>query len=175
MKKIYSFTLVLLTVFLVACASSVTKDIQVETASDPKVNLKAYKSYAWLGSGSVLNDPEGKWQPSKIDITSDIKFMIDRELRQLNVSEVAPENADVAMSFFTGVDMEAQDLKADPKTKVEIPVNVPKAALIVVAIDTSTGFVIWMGQAVGDVQQGASPEVTKERIEYAITEMFKGK
>jgi len=173
MKKIfYPFTLLLLTILLSACASSLTKDIKVEQASDPKVNLKAYKTYAWLGSAALLNDPEGKWQPAKFDISSDIKFLIDGELRNKDLTEVADQDAEVAISFFTGVDMEAKNLKADPKTDVEIPTNVPKAALIVVALDVKTGLVIWIGVATGDINKNATTETTKARIKYAITKMF---
>ena len=173
MKKIfYPVALFILTIILSACASKLTKDIEVETASDPKVNLKAYTKYAWLGSAALLNDPEGKWQPAKFDISSDIKFLIDRELRNNGLSEVADQDAEVAISFFTGVDMEAKGLKADPKTQVEIPANVPKAALIVVALDIQTGFVIWMGVATGDIIEDASIETTKARIDYAVTKMF---
>lgn len=172
MKKIiYPVTLLILAIFLSACAS-ITKDIKVETASDPKVNLSAYKTYTWLGSAEVLNDPDEKWTPAKFDVSSDIKFLIDRELRNKNLTEVRPEDAEIAMSFFTGIDMAAQELKADPKSQVKIPATVPKAALIVIALDLKTGYVIWMGVATGDVQDDATMEVTKARIDFAITKMF---
>lgn len=172
MKRLYSLTLLILAILISACASSLTKDIEVESASDPKVNLKAYKTYAWIGSAAVLNDPEGKWQPAEFDISSDIKFLINRELRNKNLSEVQDQDAEIAMSFFTGVDMEAQNLKVDPNTNVEIPVNVPKASLIVVALDIETGFVVWIGVATGNINEDATIETTKARINYAITKMF---
>ncbi|OQK17335.1 hypothetical protein AU255_05485 [Methyloprofundus sedimenti] len=172
MKKLYSpLILLILSILLSSCAST-TKDIEIETASDPKVNLKAYTTYAWLGSAEVLNDPEGKWQPPKFDVSSDIKFLIDSELRAKGLTEVADQDAEVAISFFTGVDMEAQQLKADPAKDVEIPENVPKAALIVVALDVNTGYVIWMGLATGDVKEGATVKQSKARIAYAINKMF---
>ncbi|WP_221896471.1 DUF4136 domain-containing protein [Bathymodiolus japonicus methanotrophic gill symbiont] len=160
----------LLTVLLSACTN--TKDIEVETASDPKVNLSAYSTYAWLGSAEILNDPEGKWQPAKFDISSDIKFLIDSELRDSGLTEVADADAEVAISFFTGVDMAAQELKADPETDVEIPENVPKAALIVVALDIKTGFVIWIGVATGNVNENSTVAEKKARIAYAVKKMF---
>ena len=172
MKKVfYPLTLFILYILLSACAST-TKDITVETASDPKVNLKAYKKYAWLGSAAVLNDPEGKWVPAKYDVSSDIKFLIDNELRADDLTEVADQDAEVAISFFTGVDMAAKSLKADPKKDVEIPKNVPKAALIVVALDIKTGYVIWMGVATGDIKEGATVKESKARIAYAVKKMF---
>ncbi len=173
MKKIlYPVIFFILALLLSACSPSMTKDIEVETASDPKVNLKAYTKYAWLGSASVLNDPEGKWQPAKFDVSSDIKFLIDSELREKGLTEVADKDAEVAISFFTGVDMEAQDLKADPAKDVEIPENVPQAALIVVALDVQTGYVIWMGVATGNIKEGTSVEESKARIAYAVKKMF---
>ena len=172
MKKFYSpIAILILSILLSACAST-TKDIKVETASDPKVNLEAYKTYAWLGSAEILNDPEGKWVPAKFDISSDIKFLIDSELRDNDLTEVADQDAEVAISFFTGVDMAAQELKADPETDVEIPENVPKAALIVVALDIKTGYVIWIGVATGDIKEGATVKETKARVAYAVKKMF---
>jgi len=172
MKKYYTLTLLFLAVLISACSSSLTKDIEVEAASDPKVNLSAFSKYAWIGSAAVLNDPEGKWQPAEFDISSDIKFLIDRELRSKGLAEVSDADAEIAMSFFTGIDMEAKDLKVDPETKVEIPSNVPKAALIVVALDVQTGFVVWIGVATGNVNENATVATTKARIDYAITKMF---
>ena len=169
----YPVAFFILSILLSACSSTMTKDIKVETASDPKVNLKAYTKYAWLGSAALLNDPEGKWQPAKFDISSDIKFLIDRELRNSGLSETEDQDAEVAISFFTGVDMDAKALKADPKTQVEIPTNAPKAALIVVAIDVQTGLVVWMGVATGDIKEGATLVESKARLDYAITKMFK--
>ena len=171
MKKYYSFlTLLVLTVLLTGCAT--TKDIEVESASDPKINLKAYSTYAWLGSAEILHDPEGKWVPAEFDISSDIKFLIDSELRDKGLSEVADQNAEVAISFFTGVDMAAQQLKVDPETDVEIPENIPKAALIVLALDIKTGYVIWIGVATGDIKEGTTVKEKKTRIAYAVKKMF---
>jgi len=173
MKKIVPLTLLVISLLLSACASKLTKDIQVEKASDPHVNLKAYKSYAWLGSASVLNDPEGKWYPAKFDIASEIKFLTDRELRNKGLTEVADQDAEIAISFFTGVDMEAQDLKGDPEKNVEIPANVPKAALLVVALDIKTGYVVWVGVATGNIKEGATLVDSKARLDYTITKMFR--
>jgi len=172
MKKLQSLTFLVFALLITACSSQLTKDIEVDSALDPKADLQGYKTYAWLAAGMLLNDPEGKWQAAKYDISSDIKFNIDKELRVRNIVEVPAQNADVAISFFTGVDMEAQGLKYDPKKEVEVPANVPKAALMVVAIDTETGFVIWVGMAKGDYREGSTVEETKIRIEYAIHKMF---
>lgn len=172
MKKLHFLSIFILTILISGCASSLTKDIEVEAASDPKVNLKAYTTYAWLGSAALLNDPEGSWKTPKFDISSEIKFQIDNELRGKGLTEVADQSAEVAMTFFTGVDMEAQGLRVDPATNVEIPENVPNAALIVVALDVKTGYVVWLGIATANTREGATIDESKARIAYAVNKMF---
>ncbi|NOQ63792.1 MAG: DUF4136 domain-containing protein [Methyloprofundus sp.] len=178
MTKFYPAAILALSVLLSACASSPiallvdTSDIQVEAAADPKVSIDMYKTYAWIGSAEALNDPEGKWQPKRLNISTDIKTLIERELLKKTLIKVPGSAADIAMSFFTGVDMEAQGLKLDPNTNVEIPTNIPKAALIVVALDVKTGYVVWVGVATANVVEGASAATTQTRLDYAITEMF---
>lgn len=172
MKKLQSLSILILAILITACASSLTKDIEVEAASDPKVNLKAYTTYAWLGSESLLNDPSGKWQAPKLDVSSDIKFLIDSQLRDKGLTQVADQDAEVAMSFFTGVDMEARGLKFDPVKEVSMPATIPQSALIVVALDVNTGYVIWIGVATADIKKGATVAEVKARLAYAVNKMF---
>ncbi len=172
MKKFYSVVFALFVLLLTGCASS-TKDIQIETAVDPKVKLSGYKTYAWLGAAGVLNDPEQKWQPPNFDVAGDIKYLIDRGMRKRGVVLTEPENADLAVGFVLGVDMANLKLKKDPETKVEMLKNVPGGALVVVLIDSATGYVIWVGQATADVQVDASDEEVRERLDYAVSQMFK--
>lgn len=61
MKKLQSLSILVLAIFISACAPSLTKDIEVDAASDPKVNLTAYTTYAWNGAVILFNDPEGQW------------------------------------------------------------------------------------------------------------------
>ena len=120
----------------------------------------------------VLNDPEGKWQPPKMNIAEDIKFLIDRELRKRGIYNNA-ENPDLAVAFFMGVDMEAMELKTDPKSKQEMLTNVPEAALVVALIDPYTGYWVWLGESEGELQKNPTDEVIRKRLDYAVTEMFK--
>lgn len=175
MKKLQSLSILVLAIFISACAPSLTKDIEVDAASDPKVNLKAYTTYAWNGSVILFNDPEGKWATPKLDVSSEIKFQIDKQLRAKGLTEVADQNAEIAISFFAGVDMDAQSLKFDPATDVAIPENAPKSALIVVASDVKTGYVIWVGIATADIKIGATVAESKARIAYAVNKMFNPK
>ena len=65
---------------LAGCASTMTKDIRVETEADPKANLAGYSCYTWLGSAAIIYDPEGQWEPPEFDMDNEIRFLIDREL-----------------------------------------------------------------------------------------------
>jgi PBP1b-binding outer membrane lipoprotein LpoB len=173
MKKINVALFAAFFLLLSGCAS-VTKDIVVDSAKDPKVNLSGYKTYAWLGAANFLNDPNGSWEPPKFDLAGDIKYLIDREMKKRGITLVEAQDADLAVAFFVGVDMDAQKLKKDPKTKVEMLKNIPKGALVVALVDAETGYVVWIGKATADVQQGATTEVVQERLDYAISQMFKG-
>ena len=172
MQKIYFTLLAAFFLLLTGCAG-VTSDINADAKSDPKANLSGYKTFAWIGAGEVLNDPNMRWKPSNVPVAGDIKFLIDRELRKRGMNLASPANANLGVAFFLGIDMEAQKLKKNPETKVEMLKNVPKAGLIVALIDTKTGFVVWIGRAVGEVQENATDEEVRERLDYAVSEMFK--
>lgn len=169
MKK-FIFTLV--TLFLISgCASSVTKDIMVETDSDPKANLSGYTSYAWLGSAAIVFDEKGQWEPPQFDADAEIKFLIDRELRDHGMTEDSV-NPDLVVAYAAGIDMDSMDIKADPESGIEALENVPAGALIVIMIDADTGLAIWAGIATADIQESPTPETTKQRLDFAVSEMF---
>lgn len=171
MKKIYTAGLVILLLLLNGCAS-VTNDIVIDSKASPGSKFDSYKTYAWLGKMSLLRDPDKKWQPPKMNIAGDIKYLIDRELRRKGVHNelTAP---DLAVAFSVGVDMEAMQLKADPQTNADILKNIPKAALVVALIDTKTKYVVWLGKATAEVQNSKDVEVVRKRLDYAVREMFK--
>jgi len=169
MKK-FIFTLV--TLFLISgCASSVTKDIMVETDSDPKANLSGYTSYAWLGAAAIVFDEKGQWEPPQFDADAEIKFLIDRELRDHGMTEDSV-NPDLVVAYAAGIDMDSMDIKADPESGIEALENVPAGALIVIMIDADTGLAIWAGIATADIQESPTAETTKARLDFAVSEMF---
>lgn len=147
------------------------QDIQVDAKTNPKTNLSGYKSYAWLGAAKALNDPSKKWQPPKMDITGDVKYLIDRELRKHNINS-ATEEPDLAVAFVIGVDMDALELKDDPATQGDVLENIPQGALVVALIDVETGYVVWIGTAKANIVEGASAELARERLDYAVSNMF---
>ena len=171
MKKYYLMVLFSWLFLLSGCAT-VTSDIQVDADMASNTTLSNYKSYDWLRSYGILKDPNKTWQPPNIDISGDIKFLIDRELRK---REVYSTNGtpDLAVSFFVRIDMENQELQLDPDTKLELNKKIPKGALVIALVDVATGEVIWLGEAVANVQENVTDEIVRERLDHTIREMFK--
>jgi len=165
-------TLAVFSLLVLAACSSVTKDIQIETQADPKAAFDGYTSYAWLETAEIVFDPDGQWEPSGIDIDSELRFIINDKLRDRNMLEVA-ENPDMYVVFFVGVDMAAHSLKEDPDTKMQMLVDMPQAGLVVGFIDADTGYLIWVGVAEGDAVADRDLDDTRKRLEYAVKKMFK--
>jgi hypothetical protein len=160
------------TVFLIACTTVPTQDIQVDAEADPKASFSAYKTYAWLASAQILYDPEGQWEPRNVDIDAEVQSIINSELQKRGIAEVST-SPDMLVAYAAGVDMTSLGLKENPETKEKLLENIPGAALIVAFIDAETGYVIWLGEAVGEVQQDADATTVRARIEYAIREMLR--
>ena len=153
------------------CASSVTKDIMIDTDIDPKANLKGYSTYTWLGSAAIVYDPEGKWEPPQFDADAEIKFLIDRELRARGMTE-SSANPDLIIAYAAGIDMASMEIKIDPESNLETLRDVPMGALVVALIDGKTGLAIWGGVATAEIQQNPEQDVIKKRLDYAVSSMF---
>ena len=147
-------------------------DIEVDAQTDSKANMSAYTSYSWLGAMALLNDPTNKWQPPEMDIAGDIKYLIDRELHKKGINS-DPVNPELAVAYFIGINMDAMQLKDDPDTAGDVLENIPQGALVVALINVETGYVVWLGLAKANIKQGASAELVRERIDYAVSNMFK--
>lgn len=172
MVKIQNAFMVLVFLLLTGCASTLTQDIEVDADTDPKANLAGYKTYAWLGSAAILNDPQGKWEPPAFDADSEIKFLIDRELRTRGIKEVAV-SPDLIVGFAAGIDMEALELVENTESEMQVLENVPKGGLVVVLIDGDTGIPVWAAAARANVHREISSEDVRKRLDYAVTQMFK--
>ena len=72
-----------------------------------------------------------------------------------------------------GVDMEAQEIKVDPKTKMEVLEDVPAGGLLIIFIDPSSGYVTWAGAATAKLLEKADAEMSKARLDYVVTKMLK--
>ena len=172
MKKYHLVFLSAMLLLLSGCAS-VTSDIRVGAEPAPGATIAHnYKTYDWLGSFSLLNDPNNTWQPPDVNIAGDIKFLIDRELRKKGIQR-ANDTPDLTVTFLVGVDMENQILKLDPDTKIELKKKIPKAALVVALMEVDSGDIVWLGVADAEIQKGVTAEVMRQRLDYAVREMFK--
>jgi len=153
------------------CASLPTKDIQVKGHADPKANMSGYQTYTWSASTAIINDTYGQWEPQPFDADTEIKVLIDRELRKRGLSERSVD-PDVLVSFAAGIDMDARELQLNPKGSLEA-MNVPRGGLVLMLIDAHTGYIILKGVATADVQVHPEVETAKARLDYAVTKIFK--
>jgi hypothetical protein len=157
---------------LAGCASVPTEDIQIDAQADPKANFSGYETYAWLGSAAILNDAYGQWEPPAFDADAEIKYLIDRELRKRGMSENTAD-PDMIVAFAAGINMDALELQVNPETEMEMLKNVPRGGLLLVLVDSESGFVIWAGVATADVQKRPDMQTAKARLDYGVTELFK--
>jgi hypothetical protein len=157
---------------LAGCSSISTKDITFETQADPKANFSGYKTYAWLGSAAILNDAYGQWEPPAFDADAEIKYLIDRELRARGMSEDTAD-PDMIVAFAAGINMDALELKVNPETDMPMLANVPRGGLLLILVDSESGFVIWAGAATADVQKRPDTQTAKARLDYAVTQLFR--
>ena len=81
------FLPIIVTVLFLSACATLTKDIDVRSETAPGVNLANYKSFAWVASAEIINDPQGNWEPPNFDADAEIKFLLLKELRDkgLNV------------------------------------------------------------------------------------------
>ena len=157
---------------LSSCTTVPTQDITVDAEADPKASFSNYRTYAWFAAAQIMFDPEGQWEPRDVDIDAEVQLIINSELSKRSMVEVN-SNPDMLVAYAAGVDMTTLGLIQNPETKQKLLENIPSAALVVALIDAETGYVIWVGEAVGEVQQQADEATVRARIEYAIREMFR--
>ena len=171
--KTYRFIpAVVVILFLGACATP-TGDIEVTSETAPGVDLASYKSFAWVASAEIINDPYGNWEPQDFDADAEIRFLLLKELRAKGLVE-SNRNPDLLLVFAAGVNMENFDIVYDPKSEMSTLKDAPKGALLVVMIDPATRHPVWVGAARGDAKGGRSSEEIRKRIAYAIRKMFAG-
>jgi hypothetical protein len=171
MKRIALAFIVVFGMAVAGCATFPKDDIEVAAEAGPNANFGDYKTYAWLGSAQVLDDPEGKWEAPGFDIDSLVTALIDKELTEHGLQK-SDANPDTLVAYAMGADMANMKLKYDATTKVDILQNVPQAALVVVLLDANTEEVSWAAVATGEVKNKGD-EIAKQRISYTIKEMFK--
>jgi len=155
-----------------SCASTPTSDIKVHSAADAKANLAAYKTYAWDLNAGVLRDRTGVWVPKDVDTQSEVQFLIDKKLRDRGMT-VVQESPDLIVSLLIAADVqEVEQMKNKHGDAVAGLDPVGKGALLVELLDSHTGKTIWLGAAEGDIRGSTSVEVGKQRLAYAVDQLF---
>ena len=82
-------------------------------------------------------------------------------------------NPDLIVGFGTAIDMPSLQLLQDPDSSLELPEQpMPLGALSVTFIDARTGFVVWMGIATADIEETPDPELSRQRLQYVVTNML---
>lgn len=154
------------------CATTtVTRDIEVNTESNPLVNLATRKTYAWIGSAEVINDPYGNWEPPNLDADRELRILLHRELSSKGLQEDRYK-PDLLLIFGAGIDMANLEVIEDPENRMESLKNMPKGALIVIMLDAATRQPIWISAAVGDIKSDRTAEEVRIRLDYAVRKMF---
>lgn len=80
---------------------------------------------------------------------------------------------DLIVAFAAGIDMDALELKVDPETRMGMLANVPQGGLLVVLVDSESGFVIWAGTATADIQESPDARTVRARLDYAVSQLLK--
>ena len=161
-----------------ACSPSVpTSDIKVRSAADQKANLAGYKTFAWLGSSSALVDRTGVWAEKDFDARTEVEFLVDQALRQhgLTVSQGDPDLL-VDLTILAEVQDVEEKKVEEEKSKRRGAVTfdaIGEGALMVELIDAETDKTVWIGGAKGDIRHSRTPDETKQRLSYAVDELFK--
>jgi hypothetical protein len=61
----------------------------------------------------------------------------------------------------------------DPETKMDLVTNVPRGGLVIMLLDSDSGFVIWVGVATAEIQESPDTLTVKARLDYAVTQLLK--
>ena len=155
-----------------ACATPLTKNINIDAEAEPGVDFTAYRTYAWLATAQILNDPDGQWEPRGLDADAEIQFLVNQQLRKRGITQAATD-PDMYVAYIAGVDMAAVKWKKDPTTKLDVLKNEPAGALALILLDATTGNPIWGAVASDNVQGTSTVDDTRKRLDYAVSKMFK--
>ena len=169
--KLWSITIIISIVFSSSCAT-VTSDIEVETHDTPGIDYSQYTSYAWAGSAQIVFDPVGQWEQPALDTDEEVKFAINRELRNHGLIQV-DHMPDLLVAYAAGIETSALELNEYPEQGQDMLTNIPKSALLIALSDANTGYIVWLGYAEGETQLKRDIESIKTRIDYAVTEIFR--
>ena len=154
-----------------ACVSQKFQDIEIEAEANPKANFAGYETYAWAAAAAIVRDPESAWAVPDVNIGAEIQFLVDRELRERGMTEVSA-SPDVLVLYGIGIDMLALNVVPDPDSDTSSLEEMPSGGLMVLLADPESRRLLWVGTATAELAENPSTELVKERLDYAVTQMF---
>jgi hypothetical protein len=157
---------------LAGCATVDTSDIEVVTRTSPDARFGSYRTYAWLETAQIVNDPLGQWEPPGFDADAAVKAMVDRELGKRGMRATG-NTPDLLVTFVAGIEMTAFEVHEGGQSGWPSLQTVPKGALVVVLVDSASKRPVWVGVAGADVQRQPDADATHRRLDYVVTEMFR--
>jgi hypothetical protein len=157
---------------LAACATVDTSDIEVVSKTSPDARFGSYRTYAWLETARIVNDPLGQWEPPGFDADAAVKSMVDRELGKRGMADTG-NTPDLLVTFVAGIEMMAYELREGQGSPLPSLQTIPKGALVVLLVDAASHRPVWVGVAGGDVEQQQAANAVRKRLDYAVTEMFR--
>lgn len=155
-----------------ACAKAPTSDIKTAAAVDETIKFSGYQTYGWFAGIGLIKDDTGRWNNGDIDVAAELKFEIDKRMRERGINE-SSANPQLLVGFLIAANVDQLKEISDRGGDVSSVEGVGKSALVIELVDASTKHTVWVGAAAGDAQTGRSTDELKERLDYAVTALFK--
>ena len=144
----------------------------IRAIQDPKSNIEGYKTYAWAEGLGAIHDPDNKWTPVGFNIDSELRFLIDRELRERGMS-FANTTPDAIVTYLLVLDLDAQaeDIESVYGSNADME-NLEEGALLIGIVDPVSLEVVWAGAARRQVSRGAPDQEVKARLSRIVDAIF---
>jgi len=166
--------------FLASCSS-----VDVKTDYDPDVDFSAYKTYAWVGNGGVM---EGTTLESYPLVAKRVKASTDRDLQERGLVLVDdPETADFAVVIHAGTEEKMQVTNYggsygyysyDPwwgpyggHTDVSY---YTEGSLVIDFVDVKSRELAWRGIGTAVVKGYSDPEEAQKNIDKVVDRILAG-
>lgn len=160
-----------LSLAMFGCAKGHNQDIKTQAEANPQAQFSGVHSYGWMGAAAVVQDPEQMWSEGTIDVSAEVKRLIDDEMRARGWSESSTPDMLVAFLVINDV-KDLEFIKSGRAGGVPDLVGVGEGSLIIEIIDAKTKQTLWLGAATAKTQSGRSSEVVKQRLHYVVHKLL---
>lgn len=146
-----------------------TDDIRVTAAKCKKADLSGYKTYQVLDGSGIMKSSRKTRVPKNIDIDAEIRNIIESELAKKGKRLVAA-NPDFYIGYVAGADIDALKSKVNDKGEKALD-DIPMAAIAMLFVDASTGAVVCLSYAEGEMRD-LPVDQKRKRLKYAVKKML---